>query len=51
MLVYSTGCGVNGFNFDPSIGEFFRHILDMRFPDNARVYSMNESYLDDDSRS
>ena len=46
MLVYSTGCGVNGFTFDPSIGEFFLSHPDMRFPDNARVYSMNESYLD-----
>jgi len=47
MLVYSTGCGVNGFTFDPSIGEFFLSHPDMRFPDKARVYSMNESYLDD----
>ena len=47
MLVYSTGCGVNGFTFDPSIGEFFLSHPDMRFPSSARVYSMNESYLDE----
>ena len=47
MLVYSTGCGVNGFTFDPSIGEFFLSHPDMRFPKRAKVYSMNESYLDE----
>ena len=47
MLVYSTGCGVNGFTYDPSIGEFFLSHPDMKFPEEARVYSMNESYLDE----
>lgn len=47
MMVYSTGCGVNGFTYDPSIGEFFLSHPDMKFPEEARVYSMNESYLDE----
>ena len=47
MLVYSTGCGVNGFTYDPSIGEFFLSHPDMKFPKKAKVYSMNESYLDE----
>lgn len=47
MMVYSTGCGVNGFTYDPSIGEFFLSHPDMKFPEQARVYSMNESYLDE----
>lgn len=47
MMVYSTGGGVNGFTYDPSIGEFFLSHPDMRFPGKAKVYSMNESYLDE----
>lgn len=37
MMVYSTGCGVNGFTYDPSIGEFFLSHPDMKFPEQARV--------------
>lgn len=46
MLVYSTGCGVNGFTYDPSIGEFFLSHPNMRYPEKATVYSMNDANLD-----
>lgn len=42
MLVYSTGNGVNGFTFDPSIGTFYLSHEDMRFPENGAIYSINE---------
>jgi len=43
MLVYTTGKGVNGFTFSPSIGEFFLSHPDMKFPDDGIIYSVNES--------
>ena len=45
MLVYSTGCGVHGFTYDPSIGEFFLSHPDMKFPKEAKVYSINDAYI------
>lgn len=42
MLVYSTGCGVNGFTLDPSIGEFCLSHPDMRTPLEGALYSINE---------
>jgi len=46
MLVYTTGMGVTGFTFDPSIGEFFLSHRDIRMPDEGRTYSVNEgNYL------
>ena len=47
MLVYSTGGGVNGFTFDPSIGEFFLSHPNMRFPKKSRVYSINDANIPD----
>ena len=46
MMVYSTSCGVNGFTYDPSIGEFFLSHPDMKFPEKSKVYSMNDANLD-----
>jgi fructose-1,6-bisphosphatase I len=43
MLVYTTGKGVNGFTFSPSIGEFFLSHPDMTIPNNGIIYSINES--------
>lgn len=43
MLVYTTGQGVNGFTFSPSIGEFFLSHPDMTIPDDGIIYSVNES--------
>lgn len=45
MLVYTTGCGVNGFTLDPSIGEYCLSHPDMKMPEQSRLYSMNEGNL------
>lgn len=42
MLVYTTGNGVNGFTYDPSIGSFCLSHENMMIPDNGRIYSINE---------
>lgn len=45
MLVYTTGSGVNGFTYDPGIGVFFLSHPDMQFPDNGKIYSINEGNI------
>jgi fructose-1,6-bisphosphatase I len=42
MLVYTTGHGVNGFTLDPSIGVFCLSHPNMQFPENGKIYSINE---------
>jgi fructose-1,6-bisphosphatase I len=42
MMVYTTGCGVNGFTLDPSIGEFCLSHPQMKMPKNGFIYSVNE---------
>ncbi|MGF1533379.1 MAG: class 1 fructose-bisphosphatase [Bernardetiaceae bacterium] len=42
MLVYTTGNGVNGFTFDPSVGVFFLSHPDLKIPATGKVYSINE---------
>ena len=42
MLVYTTGDGVHGFTFEPSIGEFLLSHPDIRTPARGRIYSVNE---------
>ncbi|ELJ8614759.1 class 1 fructose-bisphosphatase [Vibrio cholerae] len=42
MLVYSTGNGVNGFTYDPSLGTFYLSHENMRIPENGKIYSINE---------
>lgn len=44
MFVYSTGHGVNGFTFDPSIGEFVLTHENMKLPEFSKCYSVNEAY-------
>jgi fructose-1,6-bisphosphatase I len=44
MLVYSSGQGVHGFTLDPSVGEFLLSHPDIRYPEQGRIYSVNESY-------
>ena len=46
MLVYTTGCGVNGFTLDPSIGAFFLSHPNIRLPDRGKQYSVNEANAD-----
>lgn len=42
MLVYTTGDGVNGFTFDPSIGVYYLSHENMHIPKNGSIYSLNE---------
>lgn len=42
MLVYTTGDGVHGFTFDPSIGEFLLSHENIRMPKRGKIYSVNE---------
>lgn len=42
MLVYTTGKGVNGFTYDPSIGVFYLSHPDMKIPEDGLTYSINE---------
>ncbi|MDD1793860.1 class 1 fructose-bisphosphatase [Enterovibrio makurazakiensis] len=42
MLVYTTGNGVHGFTYDPSIGVFCLSHENMRIPDQGSMYSINE---------
>lgn len=42
MLVYSTGKGVHGFTYDPSLGIFCLSHENMTFPENGQIYSVNE---------
>jgi len=44
MCVYTTGNGVNGFTYDPSIGEFILTHKNMQFPAYSKCYSVNEAY-------
>lgn len=42
MLVYTTGHGVNGFTYEPTLGEYFLSHPDMKIPADGRIYSINE---------
>jgi len=42
MLVYSTGVGVDGFTYDPGVGEFFLSHPHIKIPRRGRIYSINE---------
>lgn len=47
MLVYSTGYGVHGFTYEPSLGEFILSHPSIRISDKGKIYSINEgSYYD-----
>jgi len=46
MLVYTTGFGVNGFTYDPSLGEYFLSHPLMKIPDVGNIYSINEGSYD-----
>ncbi len=43
MMVYTTGQGVHGFTYDPSIGEFLLSHPSITTPPQGRYYSVNES--------
>ncbi|RTQ50844.1 class 1 fructose-bisphosphatase [Hymenobacter gummosus] len=42
MLVYTTGHGVVGFTYEPSLGEFFLSHPDIRIPEAGKTFSCNE---------
>ena len=42
MLVYSTGDQVDGFTYDPGVGEFFLSHPKIRIPERGGIYSINE---------
>ena len=42
MLVYTTGHGVNGFTLNPALGSWYLSHPDMKYPENGRIYSVNE---------
>jgi fructose-1,6-bisphosphatase I len=43
MMVYTTGQGVHGFTYDPSIGEFLLSLPNIMTPPVGKYYSVNES--------
>ncbi|MBI6549303.1 class 1 fructose-bisphosphatase [Xenorhabdus lircayensis] len=42
MLVYTTGCGVHTFTYDPSLGVFCLTHEKVQFPEKGNMYSINE---------
>ncbi|KAL7739135.1 hypothetical protein ACLKA6_001048 [Drosophila palustris] len=46
-IVLGLGSGVNGFTYDPAIGEFILTDPNMRVPDKGKIYSINEGYASD----
>jgi len=42
MLVYTTGHGVNGFTYEPTLGEYFLSHPDLRMPEDGKIFSINE---------
>ena len=45
MLVYSTGQGVHGFTYDPTIGEFLLSHDQIKMQPTGKYYSVNESHF------
>jgi fructose-1,6-bisphosphatase I len=43
ILVYTTGNGVNGFTYDPSVGLFILSHPNMHIPEDGNIYSVNEA--------
>ncbi len=42
MLVYTTGHGVNGFTYEPTLGEYFLSHPDLKMPSDGKIFSVNE---------
>lgn len=42
MFVYTTGKGVNGFTYEPSLGEYILSHQNMTIPESGSIYSVNE---------
>lgn len=43
-MVLSLGNGVNGFMYDPAIGEFILTDPNMKIPERGKIYAINEGY-------
>ncbi len=43
MLVLTLGEGVNGFTYDPTVGEFLLSHENITIPDSGNIYSINEA--------
>ncbi|MCF6269041.1 MAG: class 1 fructose-bisphosphatase [Melioribacteraceae bacterium] len=42
IMVYTAGDGVHGFTLDPAFGEFLLSHNNIRIPEKAKIYSLNE---------
>ncbi|MCI0750331.1 MAG: class 1 fructose-bisphosphatase [Flammeovirgaceae bacterium] len=42
MMVFTTGHGVQGFTYEPSLGEYFLSHPNMQMPEEGKIYSINE---------
>ena len=47
MLVYTTGNGVSGFTYEPSLGEFFLSHPEIKSPAAGNMYTCNDAYMKD----
>ncbi len=45
ILVYTTGCGVNGFTYEATLGEFYLSHPCIKIPSEGKMYSINEGYF------
>jgi fructose-1,6-bisphosphatase I len=43
MMVLSSGAGVDGFTYEPSLGEYYLSHPGMKMPKKGKIYSINES--------
>lgn len=43
MMVLTSGNGVDGFTYEPSLGEYYLSHPNMRMPKKGKIYSVNES--------
>ena len=53
MLVLTTGDGVQGFTYDPTVGEFFLSHENISMPERGKIYAINEAnepLYDDNTR-
>lgn len=51
MLVYTTGHGVNGFTYEPTLGEYFLSHPHLQMPEDGKIYSINEGSANSFSKS
>jgi fructose-1,6-bisphosphatase I len=51
MLVYTTGHGVNGFTYEPTLGEYFLSHPNLQMPVDGKIYSVNEGLANSFSKS